>query len=332
MNRRVGKDIDMRLLRSKEDEKQANEKCKMMCEKYFSSANQMAKKCRICGSEHTHDFFNAYYGYKYLKCKDCGALFLGNIPNLDKMYKNSGDNAVYYVDDARFEERVKSIAAPKVDYVLDVCGKSNVHSWVDIGSGGGQILSYVKKIKIEAIGIESDDSEVQFCIKKGLKVIRGFLNPDNDNEEIKNALRNADVISAFCVLEHIEKPKAVIDYLADNMKSGAVLVIEVPRYPSVSMYACMLNKDVVYRYITLPEHLQIFSDNSIEYCFKNNFSLIGTWGFGQGFSDLINHPSLYMEDDNVELYDAIMGCSNDIQLIFDKAGLSDRMIYIGRRI
>lgn len=141
MIERYGKDIMMRKIRSFEDEKKYNERAKKAADAYYSvNGNKSGSVCRICGSDDTHLYFEAYGGYLYYECCHCGALFMDNLPKLEEMYRTDNvSNTKSYIDDAVFEERVKQLQMPKVDFVLDVCKQNNILSttWVDVGAGGG---------------------------------------------------------------------------------------------------------------------------------------------------------------------------------------------------
>lgn len=334
MIKKYGKDINMRDLRSMEQEIQINKQFLENCRKYFDTADIASTTCRICGSNHTKCYFKGYQDYTYYECETCGGLFLANLPKISEMYREEqGCSAPYYIDDSSFMERVKIIAAPKVDFVMEVCRNIGVHvkKWLDIGSGGGQILHYVKQLGLEEYGIESDRSQYEYTRKRGYHVLNAFIDPETANPDIDRLVQDADVVSLITVLEHIEYPDRLTDYLKKNLKKGAVLALEVPRHPSVSSFVCMTHRNIVYRHLNLPVHLQIFNEKTLEILFGDELEIIAEWQFGQGFSDLINFPAILSDSYDQKLYAKIMEHNNEVQRIFDTSGLSDELIVIARK-
>lgn len=335
MVEKYGKEIKMRKIRSFQSEILDNEKGKEAAKVYYNPPIDKEKSiCRICKSHNTALYFKAYYNYLYYECKQCGALYLDNLPQITEMYRvDEISNTDTYLDDSHYEKRIQIIIAPKADFVIGICREKTlpINTWLDIGSGGGHLLSYLKKLNIQGYGIESDVRQYEFSKNKGLNVINDFIDVDHDRSEINSLLSNVDVVSMFMVLEHMEHPGEIIDYLYKNMKNGAVLVIEVPRHPSVASFANLMNKDIIYRHISPPNHLQIFSEKSIELLFDNKFELLGKWGFGMGFADIINYLMISSGEQCNDLYDRIMSCSNDVEAIFDTAGLSDDMIFVAAK-
>lgn len=198
--------------------------------------------------------------------------------------------------------------------------------------GGGQLLAAVYNRNINAYGVESDKAEIDFMRIKGFSVLDAFVEPDVNNVALEELLARADVVSFMMVLEHVKSPAEVMDYFYDKMKPGAVFVLEVPRHPSVASFANLVYKNIAYRHITVPVHLQIFTEKAVSILFEGKFKMLAKWGYGEGFSDLMNFPlfsqkAIYDQS----LYDMIMAQNNDVQRLFDKAGLSDMMLFVAVR-
>lgn len=326
----------MRALRDFDSEIESNRQGQEYSSKYFDKEASDIKKCRVCGSSDISLYFTGYNKYTRYECHNCKCVFLANLPRVEEMYGESDTlNEAFYISDEAFKSRVDIIVAPKVDFVLDVCKEENLtpKSWVDIGSGGGQLLWYAKSLGMKECGIESDKAEYDFCVSKELNVINSFVDPNNIDPSVEKVIKEADIVSMITVLEHIENPKALIDYLAKTMKKESLLVIEVPRHPSVSSYVCSLFPNVVYRHMDLPGHLQIFNEKTMDILYGDAFEPVGKWCFGQGFSDLINLPLVSKEENPIdtELYSKIMTMNNDIQKIIDSNDLGDELLIIARK-
>jgi len=82
-------------------------------------------------------------------------------------------------------------------------------SWLDLGSGDGELVQALREQGVEAVGVD----------KKQGQVIEKF--------EVTN-LEKYEVISLIHVLEHLDKPVAVLKRVREWLKDDGVLVIEVP--------------------------------------------------------------------------------------------------------
>lgn len=274
--------------------------------------------------------------YRYCLCKRCGSLVLIDLPDVDKLYstEESTGNISEYIDSTIRQERIEMISAPKVDFVLNVCKENEivVNSWLDIGCGGGEVLSFLKeKTKIDGTGIESDPKEVAFAKSLGLNIVESFIDPALEINELNEIIYRSDIVSFFNVLEHIENPVEFINYLYKRMHNVALLAFEVPRHPSLASFGNLTHDSIIYRHITPPVHLQIFSEKAIGMILDGKFSMISSWEFGQGFTDLLNYAMISSGIQENELYDQIMQASNSIQLAVDEAGLADQILVIAKK-
>jgi len=337
MLRKYGKNVDMRFL--KRDFVKIKEMIQNNSEFSYENLVQYDEKqsyeCRICHNSNFLKFTNVR-GYHYVQCTTCKSIVLLNIPDVKKLYESDESKAsTIYLDEEAFHRRVKAIALPKIQFIVESIETTIVsivpNFWCDVGCGVGEILAGLKQNylgKFEGIGIEADPTEIEFGQNKGLKIIKGFIAPENTANEIIDLISKADVVSMMNVLEHIEKPDKIVDFYKRYMKSNAYLVIEVPRHPSLASFANLVSPELTYRHIVPPVHLQIFSDKAMEIMAGEEFELVATWGFGQGYTDMLTSTMLLGNIAEMELYSALMDISNDVQKIIDEKGFSDQMIYV----
>jgi 2-polyprenyl-3-methyl-5-hydroxy-6-metoxy-1,4-benzoquinol methylase len=331
--RKYGKDVDMRFLNR--DICKIKQMIKNCAEFSYQNLVWFDDKheynCRICRNNKFVRFTNVR-GYEYVQCTDCESIVLLNIPDAKKLYEKKGTPAsAIYLDEEIFQRRVETIALPKIKFIFEATAGKNNRVWCDVGCGTGELLAGLKQNyngRTEGIGIEIDPAEICFGRDKGLKIVQEFIDPDNTAEEIIDIVHNSDIVSMLNVLEHMERPAETISFYKLHMKSGSNLVIEVPRHPSIASFANLVCPELTYRHITPPIHFQIFSDKSIKEMAGEEFMLVGTWGFGQGFTDIITSMMLLGNISETGLYESIMDISNDVQKIIDEKGFSDQMIYI----
>ncbi|WP_312353850.1 class I SAM-dependent methyltransferase [Aminipila sp.] len=334
---KYGKDIDMRHInRDVHNLKEMIRKVKDQSIQSLVQFNPAGEEytCNIC-HESNYDIFLNIHGYYYCECKNCKSVFLANIPDVKKLYEGNPDTTVdMYVDKDLFYKRVKMIAEPKVNFILNVAKQLNidVRSWLDIGCGTGEVLYILNKLGYNAMGIESDLREVNFAKQeKKLNIIEGYVDVQEENLEIAQAIQEASVISFFNVLEHINEPDRFIDYIYQNMSDKTLLIFEVPKHPSLASFVNLTAKENIYRHMVPPIHLQIFSDEGIGLLLKEKFELLATWGFGQGFFDILTNAMLVSDIGNTKLYNQILNSSNKIQSLIDEANLSDQMLYVAQK-
>jgi SAM-dependent methyltransferase len=353
---KFGKKADMYIIQGRDFEKKHKLmlEYKKWSEKALIPYNENNEyKCRICNCK-KFDKFVDIYGFYYVQCEECESIILLNLPDVKTLYNSEESTmADVFLNDEYFISRTKNIGLPKAEFVLNSIENNNPHNnhnknnqdrnlpnnqrkWCDIGCGVGEMLMALKKYlppryNIEGIGIESDPREIEFGRGKGLNIVNGFLDPDNPNMELLEIISNADIVSMFMVLEHMEYPNRIIDLLKITMKEGSFLIIEVPRHPSLASFVNLISPQFTYRHIIPPVHLQVFSEKAIKKLTKDTFEIIATWGFGQGYTDILTNSMLLGKTNNLDLYNDLMKISNEVQKIIDENGYSDDMIFVMKK-
>lgn len=286
--------------------------------------------CPICGSANFHDFLNVC-GYQYAECESCGHLFM-NPPlaasAVEELYQGGGDGSIQgmiYLGEETFQKRVEQIATPKVNFCNSVIQPRGL--WIDIGCGTGELLTAAKAQGWRVQGYESDAAEIEFARNHSLDVIEGYVTPDNASN-----LREADVVSFINVLEHINDPISVLSAVASVLHSGAYVVIEVPRHPSLASFVNLTFPEFVCRHIMPPDHIHIFSDQSTELMLsKANIKAVSIWDFGQGASDFIFSALARGQAKRIPLVEDVIKLIPNIQQIADDNGLSDALLVIAQK-
>lgn len=135
------------------------------------------------------------------------------------------------------------------------------------------------------------------------------------------------------LLEHIVDPRGMIECLKGLMRSGAFLVIDVPRHPSLASFANLVFPHYTHRHITPPQHLQIFSDKSLEKMLSPEFEILATWKYGEGYIDMLSGAATAMDTSApvIKMYEKLMSISNAVQKVIDENGFSDFMLLVARK-
>jgi len=100
---------------------------------------------------------------------------------------------------------------------------------IEIGCGQGDYLSVLAGVGVKAFGIEYSSKNVRECLKKGLKVQKGFL--EKENYKLKNAPFDAFLIFSF--LEHLPNPNSVLRAIYNNLKEEGMGMVEVPNFDMI---------------------------------------------------------------------------------------------------
>lgn len=111
-------------------------------------------------------------------------------------------------------------------YVVPYFIKNLKAKVLDVGCGLGQNLYTFKKLGYKnVLGVDISKESVDFCKKKGFKVVK-----TSAEKFLKNNKNKFDIITTYHLLEHIKKEETVgfIKMLRGSLKKNGALIINVP--------------------------------------------------------------------------------------------------------
>jgi SAM-dependent methyltransferase len=306
----------------------------------FAGSSVVQLECPICSLSSVEK--GEVRGVPYRACASCDHLFSGLMPSEEFLgwYYGHSDSAQIeaYVNvlPNEAQNRQSEIGSQKVKFVNEAVleGGDDLTSgsglWVDIGCGVGDILVSAGQAGYETLGIETDGTQASVARSRGIRVIEEFL---GEQSRIPEELSEASVVSLFNILEHVVSPESFLRHLCATLERGAVVVIEVPRYPSLSAIFQLAGIHRIHRYICPPEHLNIFSDRSMQLLFeKVGLGMTGVWKYGsdalEAFTSVGDNLGWAEGFDSSELPEAM----SKLQASVDRADLSDTMIVIGKKV
>ena len=188
--------------------------------------------CNLCGSDKSKEIFCARdftfasgERFRYVKCPECGLVFLSPRPSPDEIDKYYPD--VYYQE---YGEGPRELEFLRSDYSEVIAGIRPPGRILDLGSQKGVFLKRMQDKGWEGFGV--DISEKACRIAKtdyGLKNIYAGNILDIDFPE-----DYFDVITLWHVVEHLHEPLHVMQKLRRLLKPDGILVAECPNIGSIS--------------------------------------------------------------------------------------------------
>jgi 2-polyprenyl-3-methyl-5-hydroxy-6-metoxy-1,4-benzoquinol methylase len=154
---------------------------------------------------------------EYLYCRNCRIGWL-------KEYANITYDDTYYEGTSGTAGKLFS---PIQSFFYSIrnsfAHKKNIKLWIDVGAGDGQYLQSVHAKR--RIGVEISTSGRRIMKEHGLETM-------TDASFLKAKNLQADIISFWQVLEHVDKP---LDYLIAaqrNLKANGKIIVAVPNHES----------------------------------------------------------------------------------------------------
>lgn len=177
--------------------------------------------CVACGAPALPKPFFDSPSWRVLRCSECTYAWVVDVS------EEAGDTAFDWGEDI-FEEskRRRPMYQDRLERVARL--SPSPKTWLDIGCGGGGMLSCVKDGGFEAEGIEPSPAADLISSKLGIPVHkRGLSESLNDLAHQKYG-----VISYFHVLEHVLDPAAELQVARTRLADTGIFVVEVPFFDS----------------------------------------------------------------------------------------------------
>lgn len=183
--------------------------------------------CNLCGGTDIAVLSNRSRSGKSLRtviCKACGLVWSDPRPYAPKPFYEEAYRVAY-----------KGTCHPKPKHVLRAgkvalsrfekigCFLCKPKKILDVGSGGGEFLYLLKLLGHDVYGIEPNRGYAAYAIREyDLTIEVGLV------QEVPLPVDTFDVITMWHVLEHTEDPAAVLARLRPALRTGGILVVEVP--------------------------------------------------------------------------------------------------------
>lgn len=326
-----------------------NDALKYQNMKYIDVYRQQAKRsnCKICGHLFKDDSYLVSNDIKYFICKGCGHLN-GEYEDTNEfcnyLYNSAqggGDYSQFLnqktIDD--FNERTDKIFVPKVSFLLETLAEQKLVpqqlKYSDIGTGTGCFVNALHRCGLKNIeGYDVEGPQMSIARKiLGQDKIKG-----HSVEDIYTIVQklDCDVVSMIGVLEHFQKPHAVLSEICNNENIKYIL-ISVPLFSLSVLFQICFPKSFE-RHLD-GSHTHLFTDTSLDFLMsKYNLECVSEWWFGLDISDLFRNIFVTLDKTNQpyelkqKYVDWFLPLIDDLQFAIDRKKLSSEVHMVLKKI
>jgi len=190
--------------------------------------------CPICKSKNIKsflalkDYFKTQEDFDIWECTDCSFLFTHQLADESEIgpyykseeYYSHSDKKKGFI--ARLYQIGRKYMLRKKYRAIQHQTKTTGKKLLDIGSGTGHFIHYVKEKMWDVEGVEMDNDAREYSIKEF------SLNVRDNNAFFSDKFEQKDVISLWHVLEHLYNPQKYIERILELLKKDGLLAIALP--------------------------------------------------------------------------------------------------------
>jgi len=181
--------------------------------------------CNLCDGNR-YEFFTSVGGYKFVRCEECGLVYLNPRPAQQKTREEySGDYQIKRLleQEPRTKEEIEEEISKNIGRVEEVVKRfGNKGKLLDIGCGAGFFIACLKRYGWDVMGVEVSEWAAKFAKEKlKLKVLLGSF----EDVEIGDLF---DLITMYHILEHLPNPLKSLKQVSRLLAADGVLIIKGP--------------------------------------------------------------------------------------------------------
>jgi SAM-dependent methyltransferase len=217
--------------------------------------------CPVCGGGRSIGLIREK-GFGYQRCASCGLVYQNPRPTrafLDGAYRDylpaSGDRA----------ERWRLMMLPVYDWARrrleETIPPGSSREILDVGCGHGFFVKMMADAGWRATGMDASPQAVEFAAGRlGVDARRVSA------EEWPFGPRSLDAITAFYVIEHIERPMELLRQARETLRPGGALLLRWPSTAGLLHFARVLGRGI--DLFQPPFHLTDFTVEVMERCLR----------------------------------------------------------------
>jgi 2-polyprenyl-3-methyl-5-hydroxy-6-metoxy-1,4-benzoquinol methylase len=293
------------------------------------------RRCYVCSSTSASPVATIH-GFTYVRCDECSHVYTTHRyadDAIERFYRqNEYYSRITYANRETCEYRRDQVARPKVAFVEEHVGPG-AGSWLDVGSGIGDIVSVLGEHGWQATGLELSATSIAFAREMfGIELIPWTLQAyAQAHPERRGAV---DVVSFFAILEHVGHPLTLLRQAGELLKTSGSLVVQVPNANSISSMIQTVFPEHVFRHMSPVSHIMLFTEQSLTRALAlTGFEPVAFWFLGLDIYELLN--TMVLLNQRVQgsaLQGALMARMNELQAVLDRAELGDGIICIARKV
>ena len=229
------------------------------------------KSCKICTGDQLVQLTNSPM-VNYYQCMSCLVIFLNPQPTLATLKQqytrkellDTGPASAWFKHDKFY---LKELCRERLRDVLRYKERGDL---LDVGCGMGDFCGVAREAGFNVFGTEFSDTYAEQTKKTvgASEIYIGRL------QEINFSGRKFDVISLWHVLEHLPDPLETLVCLSKLVKTGGIVVIEVPNVEQKRKRP-MYRSDLEDYAIDRLEHLFYYSGKALQNaCLKAGFKIL----------------------------------------------------------
>lgn len=203
--------------------------------------------------------------HRLMQCPSCDLVYANQPPGEDELAH------AYHVADYDSSEEANDAAAAYISAILPALGKlAHRENALEIGTGTGVFLEYLAREGfIELAGIEPSSAAIAAAPEHRRAWIREGMFAEKDY-----APESFDLICCFMTMEHVRDPNTIAQAAIRLLRPGGAFVTVTHNYRG------LVNRWLGKRSPIIDiEHLQLFSERSLQYLFRN-----------VGYTDIMINP------------------------------------------
>ena len=191
---------------------------------------------------------------------------------------------------------------------------------MDIGCGVGDLLYVAQQNNFRnVVGLELSNSSREFSKEHyGLDLISSTIH----DYASSNEQNNFDVISLIGLLEHVTDPDSTLKSAISLSHPETFFLIQVPNWDSLATKLQCFFPNNVYRHASPLEHIQLFTEQSINTLLANNgLEINSIWWHGLDIHQLLIELEFlsdgFMESEAAKLLLLYLTSSKNLLIVHD---------------
>jgi 2-polyprenyl-3-methyl-5-hydroxy-6-metoxy-1,4-benzoquinol methylase len=234
-------------------------------------------KCPLCQYSGTFSLFEVINKHRMFECPSCGLQFPYPVKaaDYDEVYDYEFDDLLIFgnlayesykqVEKDEIKELKKWQRVPRFNVLLPILSILPKGKLLDVGCTTGNFLLIAKSKGFEVYGMEASQKAVEIARKNFKLKVAQALTFEELSEEFKGPYK---VITAFEVIEHVEKPLEFLKGIYELLEDNGFAILSCPPYFKFENLALSYRKYKWWYNDYPPHHINRFKPWTLYYGLK----------------------------------------------------------------